>query len=262
MKYRNHFLTNVIFRIDFVQQIESMRTSLDEQIVKLCLQKFPLLEEYDIREQQVQVNKVGTGEPQTSFSDTLKFKEWHFSGRSKEKSLTISSNALTLESKQYSSFDLFCGDYRDVLSKLMEIYSEIRFKRIGLRYIDQIDMPYESKRKVNWKTYWNKYIAAELVGNLSFQPAGRNISRCLSSIEVNSDGYMVRFQYGMFNPDYPAVNKKNNFVLDTDVYTQGDMSMKELASFLEEAHGVINVWFENSIKQPLRDYMGVMNSGE
>ena len=80
----------------------------------------------------------------------------------------------------------------------------------------------------------------------------------MASIEMNYTDCMLRFQYGIFNSDYPAPNKKREFILDTDVYSVGLYTMEEIADQIDAFHDRAKNWFEQSIKQPLRIKMGVI----
>ena len=76
-------------------------------------------------------------------------------------------------------------------------------------------------------------------------------------IELNYGESMLRFQYGIFNKDYPAVNKQYSFLLDTDVYAQGVFEIHDLKLKLSEFHSKAKDIFEEAITDELRKKMEI-----
>ncbi len=259
MEYANHFLTNVIFRIDFVSEKEELKNNLDRGIKEACVKKFPIQESIEIEQKEVQVQQSEDG-GKTITQSTEKTTEWHFWGKNREKKLVITKNSMFIDFTKYKSFIEFKADFNVACKALQEVYPDININRIGLRYIDQIKINDMSTVKT-WKTYWNKYISSELVNALQFPDEDKAISRHMTSVEMNYGECMLRFQYGMFNNDYPAPNKRKEFVIDTDVYSLGLFEMGEVEDQMDLFHEKAEAWFEKSIKEALRKKMGVTING-
>lgn len=48
MEYNNHYLTNVIFRVDFVSGIEQIKTNLHPDVKANCIKNFPIAESIEM----------------------------------------------------------------------------------------------------------------------------------------------------------------------------------------------------------------------
>ena len=253
VEYKNHYLTNAILRIDFVSLEESLKESLKPEVKNICTKYFPISENRQVEFKQVRVNN---GIPQADNLIKLeKNMEWHFLGIRREKEITISSKAVVMNFKEYKTFDDFKNQFFEVFDVLTQHYPDIKINRIGLRYVDQIKLPLEKRKRKSWSSYWGKYINSCLVKNLQFVDDDLAITRGMNSIEMNYGNYMLRFQYGIYNEDYPAPNKKNIFILDTDVYSMGLFSIDDTKILVDIYHQQAEKWFEKSIKQELRKKM-------
>ena len=165
-----------------------------------------------------------------------------------------------IDYKRYSSFEVLNKEFFAILTALISNYSQIRINRVGLRYIDKILLPGTKLSNKSWHSYWSKYISEYLIRGLSFPDDCSKISRHLNSIEMNYGGYQLRFQYGIFNEDYPAPNKKNGFILDTDVYSVGLLEIEDIKSDIDMFHQRAVEWFEKAIKKPLKEIMNEKKS--
>ena len=65
----------------------------------------------------------------------------------------------------------------------------------------------------------------------------------------------------MFNPDYPAPIQKKSFILDYDAYHRGALNLEDIIPKLDKLNTIIKTIFERSIKDGLRNLMGVQNDG-
>lgn len=261
MPYNNHFLTNVILRADFVFSEEELKHSISDKVKNLCVEMLPIFEERIINAQQLMVNGS------MNFSNTIisneKISEWHFLSGDRDKEICITNNSIYANFTKYTTYSELKEIFTSVFITLISEYPKVKINRIGLRYIDQIELPLEKKKRTNWKAYWNKYINTDLLNGLNFIVNDDDfLSRNMSSIEMNYTDYMLHFQYGIFNPDYPAANKKNLFIIDTDVYSTGLISSDEVENKIDEFHKQAKIWFENSIKDNLRKIMEEYTTNE
>ena len=254
MSYQRTFLSDVILRVDFVSIEESLKKTISPDVRNICVKYFPIPEERNVETQQVLV----TNEPgvQNTVLNKEQFLEWHFFGKEKEKELCISSNCMFVDIKRYTSFIDLQQQFFEIMDVLLQKYPAIRINRIGLRYVNQISLPSEKKPRNSWHNYWNKYISDALVKSLAFVDNDSALARHMSSVEMNYGDYLLRFQYGIFNPDYPAANKKNIYVIDTDIYATGLIDSDDVKAYAAEFHAKANEWFEKAIKQELRDKLG------
>lgn len=254
--YKDHFLTNVILRIDFVSSEDQLKQELNPNVKATCIKHFPILEERKVEIQEVQINNNQDGN-NTIINQESSF-EWHFFGKNREKELAITSKCIFVDFKDYSNFTDFKSQFMEVLKHLIDVYPSIKLNRIGLRYIDQIALSLDKIVQKDWLSYWKKYISAPLLQGLSFPEENDFIARYMSIIEMNYGDHMLKFQYGIHNEDYPAPNKKPVFILDTDIFSVGLYNTEDLDKLLNIFHEKAKKWFEKSIKSELRKKMGLV----
>lgn len=253
--YAKHFLTNVILRIDFVSGESQLKTEINTAVKEICIKHFPIAEEKKVEIQEFHISN--NPELKSTMVNQQSAYEWHFFGKNREKELCITDSNIFVDFKVYSNFEDFKNQFWEVLTQLLTAYPEIKINRIGLRYIDQISLVGDKTQRKNWKTYWTKYISAQLIEGLAFADADASLARHMNSIEMNYGDHMLRFQYGIHNEDYPAPNKKQVFILDTDIYSIGLFSLDEIDAYLGVFHDKAKAWFERAIKDALRKKMGV-----
>jgi uncharacterized protein (TIGR04255 family) len=118
-----------------------------------------------------------------------------------------------------------------------------------MRYINHVkieeDDPFE----------WRKYLNNNLLCIFDVPQNKTEIRRALNILELNIDDIMLKYQYGMHNPDYPAPIKQKIFVLDFDAYKSGILSLEELSDIIPKLHDNIESLFEKSITLSLREKM-------
>ena len=81
----------------------------------------------------------------------------------------------------------------------------------------------------------------------------KDMAEQIDFLEIKNDEIMLKFQYGMSNPDYPALIKKKIFVLDLDASFTGILKHHEIESYIIKQHTVIQNQFEFSITEKLRE---------
>ena len=260
MKYLNPFISDVILRIDFAEKEEAIKNSLQQDFIDECLKKFPIKEIYKKTEKQVTVSNNSDGIEHDTVINTEIFNEWHFKDVNKENEIIVTHSFFVIHIKKYSTYQEIRKVFIDLFGKLSELYPSIKGNRFGLRYIDKINLINERKPSATWFDFWKKYINKDILGNLKYSTCERNLSRCLSVIEMNFEEYMFRFQYGIHNQDYPAIVKKEIFILDADLYSMGLFDINDIQILIDKFHEKAKEWFENSITDNLRDKMGIITN--
>ncbi|HHT14313.1 MAG TPA: TIGR04255 family protein [Clostridiales bacterium] len=259
MAYQNHFLTNVILRADFVFPVKQWKTQMPKALRDAALKNFPNLEPRQITNQTVQVdsNAISVG---TVVNKELSI-EWNFFGKNRKKRLVITADSIFIDQQDYTSFDELKGEFLSVLNKAYEEFPGLIVSRLGLRYINQIGDKNLEIDLNSLNESWNKYINNSLVAALGFTEVDANsVTRVMNTIEMNYGEFMLRYQYGIFNEDYPAIIIKPTFILDSDIYSSGAYSSQDIAETIEKFHVIAKKWFESSIKEPLRALMSANHS--
>lgn len=248
--YKNPYIANVILRLDFVSKEESLNKSLPPNLRQRCIEHFNVPEE----RKKIAV-RPGNEKIEIVDADEI---EWHFFDKNHENEVCICSSAIYISFTRYDNFSDFKKAFFDIADVLFDELPSIRINRIGLRYIDKIDMTDNKAGRKSWSGFWSRYITKSLTHFLEFPDEDNSISRCFGSIDMNYDDCMLRFQYGISNPDYPAPNRKKLFVFDTDVFVHaaGDLDLPSAKNRIDKFHEKAKEWFEKAIKDDLRKKMG------
>lgn len=242
--YKKNYLTDVILRVDFVSPVLSITDQLPKSITDIILKDFPIKEPREAAFQQVQVN------PKEVKTEKRIFTEWNFFGRNREKSITLTTDFFFIAYKKYEIYENMKREFESICNIFFETFNEAQANRLGLRYINQIEA------KEDGPINWGNYINNNLLGLLGFKINGSTPTRIFHNYEaVFEESYSVRFQFGLFNPDYPAPIKRNLFVLDYDAYYQGLIETQEISSNIDKYHDSVQMMFEQNITNKLRAKM-------
>ena len=255
LQFEKNYLTNVILRIDFASAQNFIGDDLDKDIKELCIKYFPLIEKRELNVPEIQL-KVEKDTISDSFVNQTKQIEWHFLGKSREKEFTVTNHCLVLEYRDYDNFENFSKDFFGIYNGILMKFNDIKINRIGLRYIDQIEI--KENKKSTWYNFWKRFISDKLIKGIDFLGEDDCLARHMSVMEMNYNDYMLRLQYGIHNQDYPAVNKKPIFIFDTDFYAVGLYETNDVESFAKLFNIKAQEIFEKAITKKLKDRMGVL----
>jgi uncharacterized protein (TIGR04255 family) len=240
--YREPFLKEVIVRIDFSSAVEALATTLPLKVSNAALARFPLSEPRKAIAQELQLSAKAVKRK------TQEFTEWNYYGRDREKRLVISPPLIFATYSRYASYEELKDDFLSVVSLLFAELPDLRASRLGLRYINHIEMPVDPLR-------WDEYIDKRLLGLFQRFTDPQHVSRLFNIAEFNFDGLQIKFQFGAPNPDFPAPIRRPLFVLDIDGYLQGLQELQDLSANIDHAHERIQNFFEEAITERLREQM-------
>lgn len=242
--YTNPFLKEVIVRVDFALPVLAINKSLPPKIVDSALSRFPISEPKKGVEQELQLARSGIKHRETEVI------QWHYYGKDREKRLAITSNFILATYSHYTTYENLKSDFLVVLKSFFEMYPDNRATRVGLRYINRIDVNSSDQFS------WSAHIKSNLLGLLGVFEDREILRRIWHVVEFRYDDLNIKFQFGLPNPDFPAVIKKRLFVLDIDGSVQGPQDQLEVAANIDQAHEKIQQLFEKSITDELRRVMG------
>ena len=244
MKYKRNFLSKVIVRIDFVNKIPSINTDLLNTNIKGVIKdNFPIIEPRESILFDVRIKAPDAIEKQES----EKILEWNFYGKNREKHLHINWENMFIVFFKYNSFDELKSTFIDIAKKLFENYpTELQVKRLGLRYINNIEI--SAQKPFNW----NPYLDKNLLSIFKIAEEKKQIARAFHNLEINYGDFLLRLQYGMNNPDYPAPIRRKIFTLDFDAYSQNFFDLKAIENSLVIFHKKIKEYFEKLITEETR----------
>lgn len=241
MKYKKNFITNVICRVDF-PEILKLKTEEPKEFQDEIRKEFPRFEK-DFHPEEIKGTKI-----------EKYFYTWKFFDKEKDKSLNLSCKHLVLEFFKYDNFEEFKKLWERIFSLTREIYKIDFFTRLGVRFINKIEL-----RRGN-ALDWNGYISGKLISNHKhFTDWNQNIVRAMHQLAFNRDEIKIIINYGIFNEDYPNHLTKKQFVLDYDCYTDFEIDSSKVKEKISEHHKIIYDLFENSIGSKSRKIMGERN---
>jgi uncharacterized protein (TIGR04255 family) len=248
-KYSKPFLKEVIVRLDYSSPIVQLAKTLTQPFKEIIMPLFPISEPKEFIGRGLVITDQSTKEK------TIVGTSWIFHGLDRQKTLTLSADNINIIYKTYDSFEMLKSEFLPIIEKLFSTYEDFQGIRLGLRYVDEINI------QEGPVFDWSKYIDGRLLNNLTFPEDQSKICRAFSNLELNYGDLIVKFQYGMFNSDYPAPIRKKAFILDYDAYFHGPQDLEEIKSNLEKFHAKIKEMYERSISDELRKLMGVVEDG-
>lgn len=242
--YETPFLKEVIVRIDFVAPIEELERTLPSKLAKVFSEYFPIIEPIDTLAQELQWRGDEVRHRQT------RLKQWSFFGKDRDTQLALAAPYIFITYKQYRTFEQMSEQFRAVVGALGSTFPDVRSGRFGLRFVNRIDLA-----DLASPTDWSRYISPGLLATQAFFAEPESLTRLIHIAELKHKELHLRFQFGMPNPDYPAIIKRPQFVLDLDGYIHAAHDLGESVSYLEATHQRIQALFEESITDALRERM-------
>lgn len=242
--YKKSFLKEVILRLDFGTPIDTFRRTLPPKLAAKALHTFPIAEQLKGRTHTVQISNEGVNSAHEE--DSM---QWLYHGRNREKTLTIVPEWLGISHRQYESYEKLKLDIDPVIDALFGSQKEFAVARVGLRYVNVIDNPDVDPLS------WSDYILPELVSTIETFKGGGDLARSFQIVEFNDNGHQTKLQFGLVNPDYPALVKRRHFIIDIDSFYQGALDREEVDSSIKSAHEKIQKLFEKCITDKTRKLM-------
>jgi len=243
--YKEPFLKEVIVRVDFSSPIGDLEKTLPPKVANAALVSFPVSEPRKALAQELQLSGKAIQHKSQEFI------EWNYYGRNREKRLAISPAVILATYSRYSTYETLKKDFLPVLSVLLEAFPDLKASRLGLRYINNIEMVGDDPLR------WNDYIDNHLLGLFERFKNRQNTNRIFNIVGLIFDDLQVNFQFGVPNPDFPAAIRRPLFVLDIDAYFQGLQELDQFSKNIDCAHKKIQALFEESITDRLRERMNV-----
>jgi uncharacterized protein (TIGR04255 family) len=243
--YGKNFVKEVVARVDFLNPLPGVDIALPVPLTEEAIRTFPIAEPREAVRRQMQFGPEGVT------SSEEKIKEWNFHGKERTKHLTIGGQAVLVQHTVYETFDVVKAEFVGILGRVAELFEGIQAQRVGLRYINAIDLPEPNP------TDWSAYLAPQLLSLFAFPPEPERfaLSRLFHNLELSFETFNLRYRFGMHNPDYPARIRQKVFTLDLDAYTHSVIDMRGAARLFDDFHLKIQQYFELSITENLRRIM-------
>jgi uncharacterized protein (TIGR04255 family) len=243
-RYKKNFLSNAVFKLDF-PTLPDYGHEKAAEFQKLVKKEFQILQEQ--KGISIEHKFKGTEQIEAKTTETQK---WEFFNKTKTRIISFEFDNIIVEFKEYTHFEDFLKIIDMVTKSLFELFPSIVSTRLGVRYINQINI--EDKHPFEWDNLLNK----SLLDSMNFISDKEDMSRHITLIELNKEDYMLRFQYGIANSLYPSPIIRKEFVLDYDCFTFESLeSPEEIMRMVKEFNKVISDMFEESIEDGLREIM-------
>ncbi len=172
-------------------------------------------------------------------------KAWRFKSP-QNYSFTLETNLLLISSEYHKTYNLGEGDrFRDVIKYVVDAFLSVAhlplFNRIGLRYVDECPLPLKD----------NETLASHY--NTTFPIQRFNIS---DAQEMQFHTVVKKGDLYLRYVEHLKVETDNTYklLLDFDGFRERIESAEYLA-VTDQLHDVISRAFEETIKQPVYDYM-------
>lgn len=245
IRYDSPFLKEVIVRVDFSAPIDALGKTLPLKVGNAATELFPIAEPRIALAEEFQISGAQLRRTREEIT------EWTYHGGDREKKLTIATTGVIGVYAPYRSFEILKADFLAVLEPLCKGYPDLRIGRLGLRYINSVELPEGDPFT------WKEYIDERLLGLFSrFSAERESVTRLFNIAEFKHlDGVQVKFQFGSPNPDFPAALRRSVFILDSDAYVQGLQTFQDITANIDHAHAHVQRLFEESITESLRRLM-------
>ena len=251
--YEKNFITQVVLRADL--QPETVPLVRPDETILAALDAFPVRNALNRTKNEVHIRKT----PQGPVRDTrtTNFVEHNFWTADKSRRIALCGEYLFLEEKRYESYSLLREQFLDVLDTLAERFPDMRLKRLGMRYINEIRLPEADAGPGLGADFWQKYVNPLLLGGLRFAANDGALARHMCSTELNYGTDRATIKYGIFNGEYPKPNRRREFVLDVDTFCVTRLAPDAVPAKLDEYHNAACSVFEAAVTDALRARMGV-----
>jgi uncharacterized protein (TIGR04255 family) len=238
--YKKNFINKVIAKLDFASPTNMFTPESVADAVIEIKKRFPISEQSTASQHGLQISKEGVK------SSKIEFPEWIFHGENRNKMLKVNQLFIEILLTKYFSEDDFKNDLIIPISHLLKINPQTAIRRTGIRFINIFDFPIDTFSKA--QEYFSDSITSQYF-HLT------DTDKCSRSFLINEfviDDVKLRVQSGFFNPDYPAIIKRNHFVLDFDAYIDYPHLINDAESYFKKIHDLIEVKFEALITDKLR----------
>lgn len=246
VKYNKNFLSKVIFRLDFLP-ILKIQKEISPEFQDEIRSDLPTFTELKATEY---ITKISAEKKE---DETKIVSQWFFSDLENRFKLTLTSDFIAIEDYKYTSLSDYTKIIEKVIKSFTKFYKDITFKRIGLRFINEIVFSEGDPLK------WSDYIADSLVCSIEdFIGDNKELSRAMSQFIIKKDDCSIIFNFGIFNSIFPDKISRKEFILDYDCHSK-DVDISNIVGQIKHLNILILDLFELSIKNSLRSNMGVKN---
>ncbi len=248
MSYNKNFLSNTILRADFLDPLKEFSRKL-VNLSPIIKEEYPIMEINQSNSMNIKIKDNNVDQQNISNQNIINYFD-----AERTKQFTISSSFMFIQHANYTDFTEFYRVFKMVLDEINILNSSSLIKRIGLRYIDEIDYSYKNS---------TIFDLSDVVNSKFIQPFDEfdefdefKATRGMSMLELQKETTRVKISYGINNPDYPSHIRKKMFVIDTDVSKNDVIDSNDASEVIIELHNISKSMFEKIIEEGLREELG------
>lgn len=252
-KYKKTYLTKVLLRLDFNELVDFDKiidNVVNEKIKTVFIEKC----KDNIRfRDEIQFITNAKTKSVSGKSNRISFLERTYKNKDNTNILKITNDFIIFDYSLYDSFTVFAKEVNTVLKELYE-KGKLIVKRIGLRYINQYNIN-DALTTVS-KNMFSEKIKNVMVDSLLPKSKELKSLRNLLNSEYLYKDIRINYFAGLYNNRYPLQIENESFTIDIDCYKNGIIdNINEIKTFLNTAHEVENIMFEQSINDKMRKCM-------
>ena len=240
-------MTQTILRVDY-DNLPAPQMEQRPELSDRMRDHFPIATGNPVGTLMVNFSPTGSG-----IQQQITGKQWeHRKADGGTKILFFTPDHLSLEYGQgdYDHFPPFLAEFEIALNALIQIYPDIQIKRIGLRYVNQIQ--FDEGNPLDWEAF----LAPDLVNSVKAGiPEGAALARSMHQLHLRHDNLDLLCHYGISNPEYPATVSRREFILDFDCFRSEVVPNNEVLTTITRLNVMCEAAFERSILENLRTYM-------
>lgn len=139
--------------------------------------------------------------------------------------INIATDWVSVETTAYVSWVAFRARFEELLAALPPDTRPVNVTRIGVRYVDQIQVAGAAT-----PTDWRTYIESSLIGSADSIAFDDRILQALQQLSYSIDDNVINVRHGYIRND-PGSDFPSTYVIDTDLFTQTDLPFDPAAIF-------------------------------
>ena len=237
--YEKNFLKNVIFRVDFLLDEKEFDNLMNKATLDEIKRRFEILEPL-----QTNTNFMVDVNTNTINANQNESKKYIFRKKQGNAALIIDSQSIVIDYTKYLNAEMLLED----IKLLNFIFAKISISRIGLRYINYIEPT--GFGEIDWDKYIHNSIRESQ--KIDF---GGSLLQSINVTDIKYDDYIIKFQSGIHNQNFPADRVKDAYVLDFDAFSNEIKPTEDIEKMIEKWNIQIGKLFEKFITPDFREIL-------
>ena len=208
---------------------------------------------YTARKEQPRPQITGLGTPDAKLETPKPIINHNFISADGHWKLNLTSGFISLSTVAYPGWETFGKQLDMPLAQFIRIYKPAFFERIGLRYVNII-----SRKALELEDEpWRELINPPYLGVLAEEDVDERAARkCSVDVELNLDSscrVKLHAGPGMVKANTPNATQdpEVKFILDMDLFMEGQIDPRMAAAGLETLHGHSTPLFQGAITDKL-----------